>query len=307
MDFRPLTVNDAEAIRPFFQNLRSRTCDLTLGCMLMWSDFYRQEYAVFEDILFVAYYDENGEKYYALPIGEDDSKILKGIDLLCRYEEEKGKVGKAKFCAIPKEYLPLFEKMQRSFTPLPQVDFFDYLYAADDMKLLKGKKFNGQRNHINKFRKTATEWHLEEIGPDNIKDAEEFLRNTYKKADGNISAEDAYNSSEENAMVLDVLKNYAIYGFCGAILYADGVPVGFSIGEILGDTLFVHIEKADRNYPGAYQMLVNQFALKFASEDINFINREDDMGDEGLRKSKLSYHPIEILEKFTLEELKSNN
>ena len=75
---------------------------------------------------------------------------------------------------------------------------------------------------------------------------------------------------------------------------------GFSLGEIIGDTLFTHIEKADRDYEGCYQMLVAQFAQQFAGESVAFINREDDTGDLGLRTSKLSYHPVALLEKYTV-------
>ena len=299
MIFRRITKNDAETLRPFFGKLKSRTCDLTSGCMLMWRDFYSQEFAVEDDVLYVAYFDEDGEKYYALPMGENDNAIEKGIERICDYEEEKG--GKALFCAVPKVYLSLFEKSHRYFRILPQVDFFDYLYNAEDLKTLKGKKYNGQRNHISKFKRTASQWSFEEITPQNIGHTVDFLKNTYKKSSDNTNDSDIRNSGEENEMVYEVLENYQIYGLKGGILYADGTPVGFSIGETLGDTLYVHIEKADRNYPGAYQMLVNQFALKYATEGIEYINREDDMGDEGLKRSKLAYHPIELLEKFTLE------
>ena len=73
-----------------------------------------------------------------------------------------------------------------------------------------------------------------------------------------------------------------------------------ALGEIIGDTLFIHIEKADRDYEGCYQMLVAQFAQQFAGEGVAFINREDDTGDPGLRTSKLSYHPVALLEKYTV-------
>ena len=70
-----------------------------------------------------------------------------------------------------------------------------------------------------------------------------------------------------------------------------------SVGEIIKDTLYVHIEKADRSYEGSYQMIVREFARHNVTEDVKYINREEDVGDEGLRKSKAIYHPIELLEK----------
>ena len=103
-------------------------------------------------------------------------------------------------------------------------------------------------------------------------------------------------------MCIEVLENYEIYGMLGGVLKVDDKIVGYSISEIVGDTLFCHIEKADISYGGAYQMLTNQFLQMYASsEDIKFVNREEDCGDEGLRKSKMSYHPIELIEKNTVK------
>ena len=86
----------------------------------------------------------------------------------------------------------------------------------------------------------------------------------------------------------------------GGMLLVEGDIAGFSLGEVVGDTLFTHIEKADRDYDGCYQMLVAQFAQMYAVDGVEFINREDDTGDPGLRTSKLSYHPVALLEKFSV-------
>lgn len=88
---------------------------------------------------------------------------------------------------------------------------------------------------------------------------------------------------------------------CGGTGSGLILPVALYINEIVGDTLYTHIEKADRQYKGAYQMLVNQAAITFAVDEVSFINREEDMGDLGLRTSKKSYHPIELLKKYTIE------
>jgi hypothetical protein len=85
------------------------------------------------------------------------------------------------------------------------------------------------------------------------------------------------------------------------LIRAGGSVVAFSIGEILQNVLFVHIEKADFGIRGAYQVINNEFARHFASEEVEFINREEDVGDEGLRASKKSYHPIEIIDKYIVE------
>ena len=84
----------------------------------------------------------------------------------------------------------------------------------------------------------------------------------------------------------------------GGLLKTEGKIIGLSIGEILGDTLFVHVEKSLREVQGAYPLLVREFAKCFAADSVNFINREEDDGNEGLRTSKMSYHPVKLLEKY---------
>lgn len=86
----------------------------------------------------------------------------------------------------------------------------------------------------------------------------------------------------------------------GGFIEVDGAIVAMAVGEIFNDTLCVHIEKADREYAGSYPMIVKEFASHNVTEDIRYINREDDVGDEGLRTSKLSYHPIRLLDKYCL-------
>ena len=100
--------------------------------------------------------------------------------------------------------------------------------------------------------------------------------------------------------IFEVLDHFDEYAFLGGILRVDGAIVGISMGEIVRDTLYVHIEKADVRYSGVYQKLVNCFAREFVTDEVRYINREEDVGDPGLRKSKLSYHPVALQEKYTV-------
>ena len=139
-------------------------------------------------------------------------------------------------------------------------------------------------------------WSFDPLTAGNLGAVEEFFTHTYLSGAGAGSTE-----QEENRRVLEVLQNLDRYGMVGGVLTADGAIVGFSLGEIVNDTLFTHIEKADRNCKGAYQMLVNQFAAAYGSGDVTYINREEDMGDPGLRRAKQAYHPVELLKKYVVE------
>lgn len=105
----------------------------------------------------------------------------------------------------------------------------------------------------------------------------------------------------ENRMALEVLEHLDTYGMFGGVLFAGGSIAGFSLGEIVHDTLYTHIEKADVSVKGSYQMLTNQFSARFGGE-VAYINREDDAGDEGLRRAKEAYHPIRLLKKYIVEK-----
>ena len=98
----------------------------------------------------------------------------------------------------------------------------------------------------------------------------------------------------------EVLEHLDQYGLVGGVLRADGAIVGFTLGEVLRDTLYIHIEKADRDYPGAYQMLCRQFCTAYA-DGLAYVNREEDMGDLVLRKAKRDLHPVTQLKKYTVE------
>ena len=148
---------------------------------------------------------------------------------------------------------------------------------------------------MNKFLKTYGNWSFRTISKEDIGQVEAFLD---RYAAGREKAAASFH--EDLAKTREVLHNYDTYDMLGGMLLVDGQIVGFSLGEVVGDTLFTHIEKADRDYQGCYQMLVAQYAQQFAGEGVHFINREDDAGDLGLRTSKLSYHPVTLLEKYTV-------
>ena len=148
---------------------------------------------------------------------------------------------------------------------------------------------------LHQFLRQCKTHEYKPVTADNVKDVIAFFSDTYLKTTNALY----HSEEEENKKTLEVLNNFDLYGFFGGALYADGKIVGFSLGERVGDTVFVHIEKADRTVKGAYQTVVNEFAKNFA-KDAAFINREDDMGDEGLKTSKLSYHPVKLLKKYTV-------
>lgn len=288
MEFAALQLSGIGEISPFFKKIRTKTCDYTVGGMFMWRDFYRMEYAVSDGVFYSRLHSAHGARYYNLPIADDIPAALRG------FREATGEAAPT-FCTIPEEYLSVFREIFPGCGVSYQEEFSDYLFRYDDLAGLHGKKYSGQRNQISQFKRANEDWSFTPLGEDMLGEVREFFLRKYLPE----SADGAYER-EENRKVLEVLDNFRAYGFSGGVLKAGGAVVGFSLGEIIGDTLYVHIEKADRGCKGAYQMLVNQFAAAQRQEQLLYINREEDMGDPGLRASKQSYHPVALLKKFVV-------
>lgn len=290
LDFQPLRLEDLPRLRDFFQNNASRICDTTPGVTVIWRDMYHTEYAIDNGSLyFKVDYPGLGETF-TLPLGGDRQEHYRQIaDYCCRRHIPLS------FYPIPREELEQLQDFFPNSAAISNRDSFDYLYRAEDLKFFRGKKLSGQRNHVNKFLKTYGNWSFRTITQEDIPALKAFL-NRY--AAGHEKAAPSFH--EDVRKTHEVLDHYQLYDFKGGMLLVDGQVAGFSLNEVIGDTLFTHIEKADRDVLGCYQMLVAQAAQSFAVNGVEWINREDDAGDPGLRTSKLSYHPVSLLEKYTV-------
>ena len=287
MQFHSLTLNDRPAILPFFKNLTFNICDYTPGCTLMWKDYYKVEACIEDGFFATRQCSPAGEEFYGFPLGDAKKAIHRILE-----EDPSPKI---EFAFLPEPALELFKDIPGASEPVEMTNFFDYIYRAEDLIGLSGKKYAGQRNHIHKFLKAASSWSLEDLNEKTLPAVLEFFESSYVTANSDGGTGDA-----ENRLVREVLSDPSAYEMFGNCLLADGKVVGFALAEHQGNTLFTHIEKADRGYPGAYQMLVNQFTKAHTLPGIEFVNREDDNGDEGLRTAKLAYHPCELAKKYKI-------
>ena len=290
LSFRPLQLSDFPTLKPYFTSNPGRLCDSTPGSTFIWRDMYRIEYAVHDDSLYFKATAPGLGVTFPLPLGKNREAHLA---MISRYCCEHGLP--LSFYPVPKEELDTIQNFFPNSTAISLRDNADYLYCAEDLKYFRGKKLSGQRNHVNRFLKTYAHWSFRPIMPEDIPTVKAFLDHYAA-----VRTKASPSFHEDISKTHEILDHFEAYGLLGGILLIDQNIVGFSLGEIIGDTLFTHIEKADREYLGCYQMLVSQFAQHFAVDGVRFINREDDTGDPGLRTSKLSYHPVSLLEKFTV-------
>ena len=174
----------------------------------------------------------------------------------------------------------------------------DYIYTVEKLRDLKGRKLSSKRNHIKHFERNG-EWKFKliESGED-IDSARAFVAEFYKeKGDPDLV--------KEADAIEQMFENYEALGFFGGLLYQNGEPVAFTAATQLDQlTMDVHFEKALPGVEGAYTMINREFVKAISEKfpDVEYINREEDMGLEGLRKAKESYHPDVLLMKYTAYE-----
>ena len=178
-------------------------------------------------------------------------------------------------------------------------DSADYVYESEKLATLSGKKLHSKRNHINKFKALyGGRWSYEAITAGNV---EECFQMALKWRDQN-GCEDDPEKRGEICVTMNALRLFEELELKGGILKIDGEVVAFTIGEpVCSDTFVVHIEKAFADVEGAYPMINQQF-VEHECRDYLYVNREEDTGAEGLRKAKLSYRPVFMVEKGNVKE-----
>ncbi len=286
LNFLPLE-KDLQILKPFADKAVMRLADETLGTRYIWGQYSKTEYAVFNDTLILKEEFLKGGTFFRYPSGKDVGGALAEIE---NYAIEN--YLPLKFISVSDEYLPLLRARYLEIESTFNRDYSDYVYPVENFLGYKGKALSGQRNHVNKFKKSYPNYKIEIISNENLYRAIEFLKSFENDAD-----KSERTANDEYKTIYEFLDNMFSLNNFGCMLIVEDKVVGFSVGEIVNNTLYVHIEKADKSFNGAYPTLASAFATTFCNEKVKYINREDDSGDLGLRTSKLQYKPCEIRNK----------
>ena len=295
LHFLPVTQEAMDGIMPFFEKENGRTTDFSYGGLLMWVDYVKYECCIYRDTLFIKGLVEDNTSLpaFSLPIGA--LPFSEAVGLIAGYCRENGI--EMVFSAIPEYAVEAFRLLNPKKISLLEY-WGDYMYPIEALASLKGKKLGKKRNHINKFIAENPDAEVKALTSENASKAMRFMETYDAEADG------APMEMIESCLTRKMI-NYVAQGdrhLEGIILESGGRTVGFSIGDIKGDTLYVHIEKATRNTNGSYEAVNKAFASRMLElhPELVYVNREDDGGDEGLRQAKRSYHPIEVLKKYNI-------
>lgn len=292
--FKPITLNSLSEIAPYLPQQSYRTCDFSIGGIYMWVDYFGYEYAICHDTLFIRGGEEDHlqNTAFAVPVGALDLK--ESIPLLGAYCRQHGQP--LILSAVPEPAAQTIAELYGCpVTELP--DWGDYLYRASDLATLVGHRFNKKRNRVNKFKSTYPDFQYEPVTAQNLPELKAFF-DRYMQAYHKDSELFAYEESK----VAQVLHEYDRLPFEGGLLRVGGEIAAFSVGEVVNDTLIVHIEKARKDIVGAYEAINYFYSAQMAEThpEVQYINREDDAGDPGLREAKLSYNPETILKKYNI-------
>ncbi len=285
MNFTKIELSDIKLLKPFLTATDELTCELSFVNLLLWQPLYNNCYCIEDGILYLKSYDDSIVTY-SLPFGDMKTgfeKIVKHTNN--PYPDIWAQEGPRfqQFKKLYGEYYDIYESRNE----------FDYIYNSFDLINLSGKKYHSKRNHISSFSKRF-DWHYEDITADNIDRVKNCAEIWYGQSSERMDDE-LKNEMRGVDLMLDNMQTLDIKG--GAIVI-DGKVVAFTLGSPINDTVYnIHIEKAIAGYEAAYTVINREFAARNL-ENYKYINREDDLGIEGLRKSKLSYKPEIILPKY---------
>lgn len=289
ISFKNIELSDKEWIDACLKEADYQGCDYSFTSNYIWRNIYHVQVAKVMGTYCVKV-EYNGKTSYSLPAGKEHVKEA----IECMMEDAKERKIPFVLRGITERWIPILEEwFPDTFSITLNRDESDYIYSVDKLSTLAGKKLHGKRNHIHRF-KDSGDWEYLPITEDNIN---ECFQMNQKWLETNLTSEDD-GVLEESKAVEEILTHFFELKVQGGILKRDGEVVAYTIGEPLNSEIFVvHIEKAFYNIQGAYPMINQQFVLNNCQNYL-YVNREEDAGDEGLRKAKLSYYPDILLHKY---------
>lgn len=298
-DFKKIELCDVAAISEYLKYQDFGMCDFTAPTLYMWRNYFDTQFLIKDGVLFLRHENFEGKRAYLYPLsGDRDNSFL---DFIFDYEIKKEKRDRIDFCLVPKEkcddvatyFYSRYPHIRVSITNDAAWD--DYIYLADEILGFPGKKLHGQKNHLNFFNRNFPECSCTDITPENAQLIKQFV------ISGGVDENANDIEKAEHEGLLEYLDSFSYFpDSFGVFLHIGQQIVGFAIAERAGKYLIIHNEKADKSYRGAYQKVFDSIMRRGINENIKYINREEDCGDQGLRYAKNAYHPHSLMKKCTV-------
>ena len=297
--FRDPEIGDRQWVEERFRASGNQGCEYSFSTLFLWSGAYQQQVAPMDGFVLERLRGKLGAGYL-FPAGSGPLEpVLSALEKDAAVQGEPCRF----FCVTPEQAERLEQLRPGQYAFQSDRDGWDYLYALDRLAGLGGKKLHGKRNHIRRFEESHPDWQVEQITMDNLAECAEMdleWNRRYRSLDAAGEEAEARTRLDERHAMSRAFAHYEALGMDGLLLRTGGKVVAFTMGSpISADTFDVHFEKAYGEIQGAYPMINREFArwLQANRPGVRWLNREDDMGLEGLRKSKESYYPDRMVEK----------
>jgi len=292
IEFRPVRLEDRAVIERYTIPSGIVNCDLAFANMYCWQEVYHSAWAEIGGFLVIRFYIDGGAKIgYMQPVGEGDFAPV--VPIL--HEDAHAHGQRLRLIGLTDEGCAMIRRMhlgQFAFGSDPALE--DYVYRADDLRDLPGRRYQPKRNHINRFTAAYPDYRYEPLTSDRFAECMALEREWRRAHEGHASELCAEQRAMQRAF-----EHFEELGLTGGCLYVGDRLVAFTYGSAInGSTFDTHVEKADTEYDGAFTVINKLFAQHLPTR-FTLIDREEDLGLDGLRRAKRSYHPTFMQRKFT--------
>ncbi|MCL2058143.1 MAG: phosphatidylglycerol lysyltransferase domain-containing protein [Oscillospiraceae bacterium] len=296
--FKQVELSDKAVFDRHFMALNPQISDLTFSNLFMWRNMINFRVAWFGGFACILAIPRAYPPYLYAPVGDvagDPAGFSGAVVQCCDFFRANG--WQPRFRCVPIDVVPALTRLFKSCECEEDRDFYDYLYLASDLIELRGKKYDGKRNHIKRFTRQY-EYEYVKMSPAHIDDCLRIMYDRCVENDCDCLRGVEYACDRQPSA--ELLLHFEALDCRGALISVDGRFEAFTVGEALNrDTAVIYIEKANTAITGIYTFINRQFAEQEWSS-MTYINREEDEGVPGLRKAKLSYHPVKLIEKYTV-------
>lgn len=287
------SIEQRAQLSPFLRAHPQPLSGYTFATLAAWNDSFHYRWIFAEPELLLSSYvlEPDPNRYLLQPIGRLSAALIDQI------VGEGAKLPyRLKIAGVSEAYLAAQPELVRHFDVVDERDAANYVYSAQDLATLVGKRFSAKRNLISQFERQYS-WTVEPVTPENTPACREVLWHIAEEDPSTLGL----NRRWELAALGYTLDHYQELEQQGVLIRVEGRAVAFSPFERLNaDTGVIHFERALRSYKGLYQVVNREAARVMVAQGFECINREEDIGDAGLRKAKLSYNPIELAKSYAL-------
>lgn len=291
IEFQHVRLEDKQLIESYTMPTKIYNCDLAFANMYCWQEVYRSAWAVIDGFLVIRFYIEGGDKIgYMQPVGPGNFAAI--IPALREDAHAHGQ--RLRIIGLTDEGREMIRHMHVGlFAFESDRDMEDYVYNANDLRNLTGRKYQSKRNHINRFEAEYPDYRYEVLKREHFAQCMQLEREWREAYEGHTSELRAEQRAMQRAF-----EHFEELGLVGGCIFVGDKMVAFTYGSAINELTFdTHVEKADTAYDGAFT-IINKLFAQHLPEHFTMINREEDLGLEGLRKSKLSYQPAVIQHKY---------